>query len=106
MTQAGETDEYSVTDHVKAITKHVGEKIIDRVLVNNEEIPKEQALKYSFMEGTEPVYLKDNEKEELENQGIKVIEGPFVDVKLNYIRTDSEMAMKAIINDFYKYFVD
>lgn len=106
MTQAGETDGYSASDHIKAITKHAGEKIIDRVLVNNEEIPKEQALKYYFMEGAEPVYLKEHEKEDLEDQGIKVIEGPFVDVKLNYIRTDSEMAMKAIINDFYKYFVD
>ncbi len=106
MTQAGETDHYSVTDHIKAITKHVGEKIIDRVLVNNEEIPKEQALKYHFMEETEPVYLKEKEKEVLEKDGYKIIEGPFVDVKLNYIRTDSEMAMKAIINDFYENFVD
>lgn len=36
MTQPGETDDYSVSDHVKALIKHAGgRKIIDAVLVND-----------------------------------------------------------------------
>lgn len=36
MTQPGETDNFTVTDHVKALIKHAGgKKIIDAVLVNN-----------------------------------------------------------------------
>lgn len=106
MTQSGETEGYSVTDHIDAINKHVKKKIIDRVLVNNEEIPKEQALKYYYMEDTNPVYLTDQERIDLEAEGYKIIEGPFVDVKLDYIRTDSEQTMRAIIRDFYEHFIE
>ena len=105
MTQAGETDGFSVTDHVNAIHKHVGKKIIDRILVNNEHIPKEQERKYYFTDKTEAVYLKEAEKETLEKEGYKVIEGPFVDVKLDYIRTDSIATMKAIMKDFNENFL-
>lgn len=36
MTQPGETDDYNVSDHVKALIKHAGgRKIVDAVLVNN-----------------------------------------------------------------------
>ena len=35
MTQPGETDGYSVSDHVAAINRHAGAEIIDFVLANN-----------------------------------------------------------------------
>lgn len=38
MTQPGETDGYSVSDHVAAINRHAGKEIIDFVLANNGEI--------------------------------------------------------------------
>jgi uncharacterized cofD-like protein len=42
-TQHGETDGYSVADHITAIEKHVGRGLIDHVLANNnvaEELPE------------------------------------------------------------------
>lgn len=41
MTQHGETDNYSVSDHVKAINKHFGENIFNAVIANSREIDAE-----------------------------------------------------------------
>lgn len=38
MTQPGETDQYTASDHVRALLRHGGPGIIDEVLVNVEEI--------------------------------------------------------------------
>ena len=46
MEQNGETKDYSVSDHISAINRHIGENVIDAVLVNDEEIPKEIIRKY------------------------------------------------------------
>lgn len=40
MTEAGETDNYSVEDHVRVIHNHLGKEIIDTVVVANDEIPE------------------------------------------------------------------
>jgi len=40
MTQPGETDGYSVSDHVNAIADHVGGRLFDYVIVNNSDIPR------------------------------------------------------------------
>lgn len=46
MTQPGETDDYKVSDHIKALIKHAGsDKIFDTVLVNN-YLPEKLADKY------------------------------------------------------------
>lgn len=56
MTQPGETDGYSVYDHVYAIEQHVGGKLVDVVLVNNEAVSKQLKGKYKAL-GAEPVSL-------------------------------------------------
>lgn len=38
MTQPGETDEYSVSDHIKAINKHLNNNVFDMVITNDKEI--------------------------------------------------------------------
>lgn len=47
MTQAGETDGYSVSDHVAAIEKHTYPGIIDFVIANNQSIPEFLEEKYA-----------------------------------------------------------
>ena len=55
MTQSGETENYDVYSHIKAIEEHVGQKIFDYVLVNdNMTISKEILEKYK-QEFAEPV---------------------------------------------------
>ena len=41
MTQPGETDNYSASEHAKAILEHTGRGAIDYVLVNSAPVPKE-----------------------------------------------------------------
>ena len=46
MTQPGETDGYTVSDHVKALLKHAGvEHLVDAVLVNS-NLPDQPSEKY------------------------------------------------------------
>lgn len=46
MTQPGETDGYSLSDHIHAIEKHCGEGIVDFIIANNGEIPEKYYEKY------------------------------------------------------------
>lgn len=55
MTQPGETDHFSLTDHVATLEKHVGPDLIDVVLVNNEPIPEQVRERYQ-QEGADPVH--------------------------------------------------
>jgi uncharacterized cofD-like protein len=54
MTQPGETDGYSASDHVKAIMNHAGAGLIDMVVVNTEPIPDKTLERYAE-EGGYPV---------------------------------------------------
>ncbi len=47
MTQAGETLDYSASDHVAALYSHIGNTCIDTILVNDEEIPAYIQEKYA-----------------------------------------------------------
>lgn len=47
MTQPGETDGFAVSDHLAAIERHVGGRLLDWVIVNNGEIPAEVQAKYA-----------------------------------------------------------
>jgi uncharacterized cofD-like protein len=58
MTQPGETDGYTVSDHVQAIDKHAGGKIIDAVLLNSQPIPFSYAQRYK-KDGAEGVVVDE-----------------------------------------------
>lgn len=69
MTQPGETDDYSVADHVKAVLDYSKEKnMMDAVLVNN-SLPKNLAEKYKTVNSF-PVKL---DLSNLKKLGIKVV---------------------------------
>lgn len=53
MTQPGETDGYSVSDHLKAVQEHIGHRLFDYVIVNDGEIPAEVADRYAEMGATQ-----------------------------------------------------
>lgn len=74
MTQPGETDGYTASDHVRAILEHVGDGVIDYVIVNQGEVPRSLQERYR-MEGSFPV-VPDVER--LSSLGIEFIGGDFV----------------------------
>ncbi len=97
MTQPGETDGYTVLDHVEAILKHSREDFLDYVIANIEEIPEDTLKKY-IHDGSEPVLLGEKDEEVLNHKGIKLIKESLVDIKKEYIRHDSIKLSKILIN--------
>ena len=60
MTQPGETDGYSVADHIRAIDKACGQKLFDAVIVNQQSLSPEALAKYA-QEGSYPVAIDCSE---------------------------------------------
>ncbi len=57
MTQPGETDNYSLEDHVQALMDHGAP--VDAVIAANDRIPEASIEKYA-KEGSTPVYIRDS----------------------------------------------
>ena len=99
MTQHGETDNYSVCDHIVAINKHVQENIFDLVIANSREFDDSILSKY-HKEKQEPVKI-DHEK--IEALGIKLIKNNDVGiVDNNTIRHNADKVSELI----YDYIID
>lgn len=64
MTQPGETDGYSLADHVRAIYKHTGRGLIDWVVASNQPVSPEVARRYRS-QGAEPVRVDIGELQTL-----------------------------------------
>lgn len=60
-TQPGETDNYTVSDHVKKIEEYLGEKSIDIIMANNEKMNSNLVKKYATNEQKDPVRLDTKE---------------------------------------------
>ncbi|WP_047980803.1 gluconeogenesis factor YvcK family protein [Ornithinibacillus contaminans] len=92
MTQAGETTGFSASDHVQAIVNHVGETIIDAIVVHNEKIDPEIRDAYAG-ENAEPVEF---DIDRLLDMGLQIIEGDIIDHTKSTIRHDTEKIAKLL----------
>lgn len=97
MTQPGETDGYSVTDHINGILKHSKKGILDYALVNTKSID-EDILRNYYIEDSLPVILKEEDKKNLDDLGIELITGDFIDIKAGYIRSNSINLSKKLLS--------
>lgn len=99
MTQPGETDNYKVSDHIKALIKHAGSsKIVDAVLVNN-YLPEKPADKYQ-KSNSYPVFL---DTPEIKKMGIRICAKKLIeDNKEGLIRHSSNRVARAIYYWFRK----
>ncbi|GIP48954.1 gluconeogenesis factor [Paenibacillus sp. J53TS2] len=85
MTQPGETDDYTVSDHLQAVYNHVGKHLFDYVIVNDGEIPP-QVQDFYAEKGAKPVQVDwDN----VTGQGYKVIADTLVLFR-RYLRHDAD----------------
>jgi uncharacterized cofD-like protein len=69
MTQPGETDAFSLADHIRVIYKHTGRKIFDWVVASNQQISVEVARRY-IRRGAEPVRV---DMPELQKMGVRCL---------------------------------
>lgn len=82
MTQAGETSNYTASDHVKALYDHMNVPFIDTILVNKKNIPANIQERYDE-EKAKPVYF---DFEKLQSLGLDVIGGDIIQLDEGAIR--------------------
>lgn len=86
MTQPGETDGMMSIDHLRALERQVGSRVIDAVLVNSAPLP-EPLLSHYAETGSEPVSV---DRAALEGAGLEVIEADLLAADGDLIRHDPE----------------
>ena len=69
MTQPGETDDYTVSDHIRAINRQAGGKVIDFVIANNGDVDPAVLQRY-VAHGSHPVMI---DKKEVSQTGATLI---------------------------------
>ena len=94
MTQPGETDGYTVFDHIEALEKHTFKGIVDYCIVNTEGIPAHLEERYR-QDGAELVRLSEDK---LSDMNIKIIGSDLVGVVNNLIRHDEKKLAEAVID--------
>ncbi|MBW3624414.1 MAG: YvcK family protein [Armatimonadetes bacterium] len=92
MTQPGETDGFSASDHIRALIEHAGPHVLDTVLVN-QQIPSEEVLKRYAGSGSDWV-RPDVEK--IRQMGYRAIRGNFMN-EGDVVRHDSAALAHALL---------
>ena len=82
MTQKGETDNFTASDHVKMINSYLKDREIDAVLVNNGIIDNDIEIKYKNSDQS----LVRFDKENFKDLKAQIIEDNFLTISNNFIR--------------------
>ncbi|MFA5356464.1 MAG: YvcK family protein [Candidatus Omnitrophota bacterium] len=92
MTQPGETDGYSASDHIKALTQHSHPRILDYCILNTGEISKD-ALKRYAQDDSYPVM---NDTKKIEKMGYRTIEDDII-IAMDVVRHDASKLARVIM---------
>lgn len=93
VTQPGETDNYTVGDHVELLNKYLDLKKIDVVIASNTKIDREIAKKYETEEQKDPVKIDYGK---LDKIGVELIEDDLITIEDNMLRHNS-MKLSSLI---------
>ena len=80
VTQPGETDGYSVGDHIKVLNKYLKGRKVDMVIANSGTVAPEIAAAYRIKENKYKVEL---DREEIEAQGAKILADDLIKIDLD-----------------------
>jgi len=95
MTQPGETTNYSVAEHLRAIQTHVKPRIVDYVVANRQKISASVAKRYR-KEGASQVKVDAAGLREL---GVRVLLGNLLEEQ-NVIRHNSARLARLLLDEF------
>ena len=93
MTELGQTDEYTLSDHIKAINDYVGMGIVDYCIYDTGEIVPEFIKKYN-LKGSDIVLPDIQKAKEL---GVRLVQRNLSKVEGDSIRHDSDVIASTII---------
>jgi uncharacterized cofD-like protein len=95
MTQPGETQHYSVADHIKAIYEHTGRRLFDFAVINRQAVSPRLLRRYKA-QGAEPV---DPSLDELKKLGVRCVMGNFLH-ESNVVRHDELRLARLLLDKF------
>lgn len=95
MTQPGESDGYSASDHIKALIRHSHPRIMDYCVLNTGEISKDTLKRYA----REDSYAVVNDTKKIESMGYRIIEHDIIIAK-DVVRHDPLKLAKVILSFF------
>jgi len=98
MTQPGETDGYSVSEHIREVFDHSGAKLFDYCLINSNPVP-EEVLKLYTEDGSEPVAVDEDLVREL---GVEIVKAPITERNKFLVRHDPDKLAREILQVFYQ----
>jgi len=93
MTQDGETEGYTASDHVRALFDHSGERLFHLCLANSMPIPDALVERYAA-EGAAPVELDYNAMHKL---GVEIFHAPVAQVRRDLVRHDPDALARELI---------
>ncbi|MBZ8180106.1 MAG: YvcK family protein [Oscillatoria sp. PMC 1051.18] len=95
MTQPGETDGFSVSDHIRAIDDICGQKLFDAVVVNR-RVPCAQALIRYAQENSHPVFF---DREDVAKLGRRIVLTNVMDedTQTGYVRHDPHRLARILL---------
>ncbi len=93
MTKPGETDDFSLSDHIKAIFEHANNKIIDYCIYDTGEVVPEYVRRYN-KDGAD---LVEQDIQKCRELGIKLIPKEFACIENDAIRHDPVSVADSII---------
>ena len=93
MTEPGQTDNYSLSEHIDAIFEHAGKGIIDFCIYDSGDIIPEYIKKYN-LQGSE---LVEQDILKVKNKGIQLIRRDLAYIKDGAIRHNPDEVARAII---------
>lgn len=97
MTQDGETEGLTASEHVSALLKHGGPGLVEICLCNSAPVSSRLLARYS-REDAAPMVV---DQERLEEMGIEVVYRPLIDENLNYARHNGKQVAQAIIELYH-----
>ena len=96
MTQPGETDGLSVSEHVKVLNHYLGKRKVNVVVANNGKIDEKMRKKYETLEQKDPVLF---DPENLKD--VKIIKNDYVTIDNDFLRHDTIL----LSVDIFKYLI-
>ena len=86
VTQPGETDNFTVSDHVKLLNRYLDEKKVNVVVASNTKVDDAMARRYETEEQKDPVLI---DYDELEKIGVELIEDDLITIDDNTLKHNS-----------------
>ena len=93
-TQPGETDNFTVGDHIKLLNKYLDEKKVDVVIASSTKISDKMAKKYETEEQKDPVKI---DYEELDSIGVELIEDDLVIIDTDKTLKHNSLKLSSLI---------